>query len=66
MVWIMIQLATGKYSHHSSTLLKDTRIFLFDLSPHGAWFQPITFVSRSCTYFERKYHSFIGETACIL
>ena len=59
-----MQPATDKEYHHASTVLKDTNTCLFNLSPHGSWIQPITFVFRHCTYFERKYHSFVGETAC--
>ena len=60
MGWIMIQPATDKEYHHVSTVLKDAGTCLFNLSPHGSQLQPILFGSRSCTDFERKYHSFVG------
>ena len=37
---------------------------LFDLIMKGARLRPIAFGSRSDTGLERKYHSFVGETAC--
>ena len=49
--WIMMQPANDKESQHASTFLKDTGTCLFDLSPCGAWLQPISFDSRSCNYF---------------
>ena len=64
MGWILIQTATDKESHHASTVLKENGTYFFDLSPHGARFQPIAFVSWPCTDFERNYHSFVGETFC--
>ena len=63
MYWIMMQLATGKQYQHASIVLKDTRNYFSDLSPCGAWLQPIKFGFCSCTDFERKYHFFVGETA---
>ena len=35
----------------------------FDLSNDGDRLRPVRFGSRACTDFERKYHSFVGETA---
>ena len=63
MGWNLTQPVTDKESHHASTVFKDTRNFLFDLSPHGARIQPIAFCSLSCTDFESKYHYFASETA---
>ena len=57
----MIQPAIDKEYHHVSAVLKDSGTCLFNLSPHGAQLQPILFGSRSCTDFERKYRSFVGE-----
>ena len=37
---------------------------LFDLTMKGARLRPIAFGSRSDTDLERKYYSFVGETAC--
>ena len=62
MVWILMQPNTDKEYHHASTFLKYTGTYLFDLSPHGAWFQPIACGYQSCTDFERKHNSFIKKT----
>ena len=34
------------------------------MSTNGSRLRPLAFGYRSCTYFEIKYHSFVGETEC--
>ena len=64
MGWILMQPANDKDSQHASTVLKDTRTCLFNLSPHGSRLQPVAFGFQSCTDIIRKDHSFVVETAC--
>ena len=52
-------------SQHVMRTFQETGEYLFDLSKNGARLKPISFCSRLCTYFEHKYHSFVGETACL-
>ena len=61
--WIIMQPAKDVESSRATKELLDTGNCLFDLSKDGPRLQPIQFESRSCTNFECKYHSLVGETA---
>ena len=63
MVWILMQLAEDEYSQREIRTVRETGEYLFDLGKNGARLKPIAFSSRPCTYFERKYHLFVIETA---
>ena len=61
--WILMQPAGDTDSTKTTKLLLETGEYLFDLCKDGPRLQPVQFGSRSCTEFERKYHSFVGEAA---
>lgn len=61
--WILIQPADDTESTKATKLLLETGECLFDLCKDGPRLQPVQSGSRSCTDFERKYHSFVGEAA---
>ena len=63
MGWILMQPADDSDSQHATKLLMKTGQCLFDLNKDGPRLRPVQFGSRSCTDFERKYHSFVGEAA---
>ena len=66
MGWIFMQPADNDKSQCAMSILRETIECLFDLSKNGARLKPIAFGSRLCTDFERKYHSFVIETACVI
>ena len=59
MGWLLTQTVGNKESQHEIRTLQETSKCLFDLGKNGARLKPIAFCLRSCTYFERKYHSFV-------
>ena len=61
MGWILMQPADDFDSTEATIKLQKTGECLFDLCKNGARLRPVSFGSRSCTDFERKYHSFVGE-----
>ena len=63
MGWILMQPADDVESVRATKELLKTGNCLFDLCKNGPRLQPVQVGSRSCTDFERKYHSFVGEAA---
>ena len=61
---ILMQPDGDDKSQHAMRILRETDEFLFDRSKNGARLKPIAFGSIFCTDFERKYNSFVRETAC--
>ena len=65
MGWIFMYPADDEESQRLVKLLRETGKCLFDLSKNGASLMPLAFGYQSHTDFERKYHSFVGETAYV-
>ena len=65
MGWILMQPADDSDSQQATKLLMETGQCLFDLNKDGPRLRLIQFGSRSCTGFEHKYHSFVGEAAAV-
>ena len=63
MGWILMQPGNDVESERATKTLLKSRECLFAICKDGARLRPIQFGSRSCTDFEHKYHSFVGETA---
>ena len=61
--WILMQPEDDIESTKSTKALLKCSECTFNLSEDGARLHPVRFGSRAFTYFERKYHSFVGEAA---
>ena len=62
MGWIFMQPVDDVESTNGTKALLNSGEYMFDLSKDGARLCPVQFRSRAYTDFERKYHSFVGET----
>ena len=61
MGWILTQPENDVESEKATKILLKSGECIFNLCKDGARSIPIKSGSRSCTDFERKYHSFVGE-----
>ena len=63
MAWILMQPAKDDESTKVAAHLDITGEFLLYMDPNGARLKTISYGSRACTDMEKKFHSFVGESA---
>ena len=64
MGYILMQPDDLPYSLTTIKHLATTGECLFDMSLYGPRLRPVLFGSRTNLFYERNYHSFVGEVAC--
>ena len=60
MEWILIQPEDDVELTKFTKSLLNSGEYMFDLGKDGVRLHPVRFGTRVCTYFECKYHSYVG------
>ena len=63
MAWILIQPDDDEESNKSAKKLVATGECDFDVEKNVSRLWPVSYVLSSCTNMEKKFHSFVGESA---